>query len=85
MQDKTIKIEFEDERSEECEIMGIFEVNGKEYIALLSTVKTEKPSIYVYGYEQSSEQDFRLIDIKNRDEFDAVTAELDRVIQDAAR
>ena len=72
-----ITLEFDDGKSEECEIMGIFEVGGKEYIALIPDNDTD--DVYLYGYKEVNDDEFELIDIEDDDEFDKVAAEFDKL------
>ena len=65
-----ITLEFEDGTEVEAEIMGIFEVDGKEYIALIPD--DDSDDVYLYGYNEVSEEEFELIDIEDDDEFDRV-------------
>ena len=65
-----ITLEFDDGQEIECEVMGIFEVEGKEYIALIPDDDTD--DVYLYGYNEVSEEEFELIDIEDDDEFDKV-------------
>lgn len=72
-----ITLEFDDGVEIECEIMGIFDVNGKEYIALLPDDGTD--DVYLYGYKEIGEEEFEIIDIVDDAEFEAVAAEFDRI------
>ena len=72
-----ITLEFDDGKEVECEIMGIFDVKGKEYIALIPD--DDSDDIYIYGYKEESEEDFELIDIEDDAEFDKVAAEFERL------
>ncbi len=72
-----ITLEFEDGIEVEAEIMGIFEVDGKEYIALIPDDDTD--DVYIYGYKETSEEEFELIDIDDDAEFEKVVAEFDRL------
>ena len=65
-----ITLEFEDGTEVEAEIMGIFDVDGKEYIALIPD--DDSDDVYIYGYKEVSEEEFELIDIEDDDEFDRV-------------
>lgn len=69
-----ITLQFEDEEEIECEILGIFDVEGKEYIALLPDDGTE--DVYLYGYKEN-EEEFELIDIEDDAEFEKVSAEFE--------
>ena len=65
-----ITLEFEDGTEVEAEIMGIFDVDGKEYIALIPD--DDSDDVYLYGYSEVSDEEFELIDIEDDDEFDKV-------------
>lgn len=75
--DNFITLEFDDGKDVECEILGIFEVDGKEYIALLPDDGTD--DAYIYGYAEVGEDEFEIIDILDDDEFEKVAAEFDRL------
>ena len=67
-----ITLEFENGEEVECEIMGIFDVEDKEYIALLPDDGTD--DVYLYGYKEINDEEFELVDILDDDEFDKVAA-----------
>lgn len=75
-----ITLEFDDGQEVECEVMGIFDVEGKEYIALIPMDGSD--DVYIYGYKEVGEDEFELIDIdddaefaKAVKEFESLTAE----------
>ncbi len=72
-----ITLEFDDGTEVEAEIMGIFEVDGKEYIALIPD--DDSDDVYLYGYKEISDEEFELIDIEDDDEFNKVVAEFDKI------
>lgn len=76
-----ITLEFDDGAEVECEIMGVFDANGKEYIALIPDDDSE--DIYIYGYKEVGEDEFELIDIEDDAEFDAAVAEFDAIMEEA--
>lgn len=73
---------FDNDEEEECLIIGVFEVNGKEYIAL--DPENEDEDIYLYGYKEISEEDFELLEIEDDAEFDAVSEEFSRLMEQIA-
>lgn len=75
-----ITLEFEDGVDVECEIMGVFDYNGKEYIALIPDDGTD--DVYIYGYKEVGEDEFELIDIEDDAEFEAVVAEFDAIMDE---
>lgn len=75
-----ITLEFDDGQEVECEIMGVFDFNGKEYIALIPDDGTD--DVYIYGYKEVGEDEFELIDIEDDAEFEAVVAEFDSIMDE---
>lgn len=75
-----ITLEFDNGDEVECEIMGVFDVNGKEYIALIPDDGTD--DVYIYGYKEVGEDEFELIDIEDDAEFEAVVAEFDSIMDE---
>ena len=79
-----ITLEFEDEEGKltevECEIMGVFDVAGKEYIALIPDDGTD--DVYIYGYKEVGEEEFELVDIEDDAEFEAAVAEFDKIMEE---
>ena len=70
-----ITLEFEDGTEVEAEIMGIFDVEGKEYIALIPD--DDSDDVYLYGYKEVNDDEFELIDIEDDAEFDKVVKEFE--------
>ena len=73
-----ITLEFDDGAEVECEIMGVFDLDGKEYIALLPEDGSD--DVYIYGYKEIGDDEFELIDIEDDEEFERVVAEFDKVV-----
>jgi hypothetical protein len=72
-----ITLEFDDGTETETEAIGIFELDGKEYIALIPDDGSD--DVYLYGYKEDGEE-FELIDIESEDEFNRAVAEFDRLM-----
>jgi len=70
-----LTLEFDDGEAVECEIMGVFEVEGKEYIALIPQDGTD--DVYIYGYKEIGEDEFELIDIDDDAEFEKAVKEFE--------
>lgn len=77
-EDEILTLEFDDGAAFECGIMGVFEFNGKEYIALDALDDTN--DVYLYEYVPTDD-DFELLDIPEED-FDLVSAEFDRLMDE---
>ena len=75
-----ITLEFDDGAEVECEIMGVFDYNGKEYIALIPDDGTD--DVYIYGYKEVGEDEFELVDIEDDAEFESVVAEFDKIMME---
>ncbi len=75
-----ITLEFEDGTELECEIMGVFDYNGKDYIALIPL--DDSDDVYIYGYNEVGEDEFELVDIEDDDLFQNVVAEFDAIMAD---
>ena len=74
-----ITLEFDDGVEVECQIMGVFEYDGKEYIALIPDDDTD--DVYIYGYKEVGEDEFELVDIDDDAEFEKVVAEFDKIME----
>ena len=61
--------------------MGVFEAEGKEYIALIPDDGTD--DVYIYGYKEVGEDEYDLIDISD-EEFETAVAEFDRIVAEEA-
>ena len=73
-----ITLEFDDGEVVECEIMGVFDFENKEYIALIPHDGSD--DVFIYGYQEVGEDEFELIDILDDDEFEKVVAEFDKIV-----
>ena len=73
-EDEIITLDFDDGTSFDCGIMGIFAVDGQDYIALEALDGTE--DVYLYGYKEVGD-DFELLDIEDDETFEKVAAEFE--------
>ena len=74
-----ITLEFDDGAEIECEIMGVFDYEGKEYIALIPNDGSD--DVYIYGYKEVGGEEFELVDIESDEEFEKVVAEFDKIME----
>lgn len=72
-----ITLEFDDGELE-CEIMGVFEAEGKEYIALIPL--DDSDDVYIYGYKPVGDDEFEIVDIEDEAEFEKAVAEFDAIM-----
>jgi len=73
-----VTLEYDDGTEIETEVMGIFEVDGKEYIALIPD--DDSDDVYLYGYAEVGDDEFELLDIDDEDEFEKVVKEFDALM-----
>lgn len=66
---ETMFLTLDDDTEVECGILGVFEVDGKEYIALLPL---EDETVLLYQYHEEGE-DIQLDVIEDDDEFEKVS------------
>ena len=77
---EVITLEFDDGEEIECTIIGGFDYNGKDYIAL--DPDDESGDAYIYGYKEVGDDEFELVDIEDDDEFEKVVAEFDKIMDE---
>lgn len=70
----------------ECVVLLIYEVAGKNYIALqpLDSVDDPDGDIFFYGYDEDAEGNPILSNIEGDDEFDAVLDRFDEYLDELA-
>ena len=73
-----ITLEFDDGEVIECEEMGIFDYDGKDYIALIPLDGSD--DVYIYGYNEVGEDEFELVDIEDDSLFAKVVEEFDTIM-----
>ena len=74
-----ISLDFEDGESEECLVTGLYEIEGKKYLAVVvgadddfDLEKSDELEGYIYEYAEAGEDEFELIDIESDDEFNRI-------------
>ena len=73
-----VTLEFDDGTEVETEIMGTFEFDGKEYIALIPD--DDSDDVYLYGYAEVNDKEFDLLEIEDDEEFERVVQEFDALM-----
>ena len=83
MEKDTIILEFEDAESVECDVLGIFAVEGKEYIALVAVDEAdeEESEVFIYRYKEVGNDEFEMEDIDDDAEFEAAVKELESIYE----
>ncbi len=77
-EDDIITLEFEDDSSIECEILGVFPLGEKDYIALVPL--DDSDDVYIYGYQEYDDGTFEILEIDDDAEFDAAVKEFDDIM-----
>ena len=65
-----ITLDFEDGGSERCEVLGVFDYEDGEYIALAP--ESDDEGVYFYVYEENEDGTFSLDDIDTDETWEAV-------------
>ena len=78
-ENEILTLEFEEGVTVECGILGLFEVDGKTYIAL-DSLDEDSLDIYLYNYVPTDD-DYDLVDIP-KEEFDRVAAAFNRLMDE---
>lgn len=74
-----ITLDYDDGVSVRCGIMGIFDCEGNDYIALEALDGSE--DVYLYGYRETAD-DFDLLDIEDEETFEKVAAEFESLMDE---
>ena len=73
-----ITLEFDDGVELECEIMGVFDCDGKDYIALIPL--DDSDDVYIYGYNEVGDDQFELVDIEDENLVEHVVEEFEAMM-----
>ena len=77
-----IPIEMEDGSEVECEVLAIFPVDGKQYIALIDK-DHEDSDIWMYRFVPVGEEEFNIEDIEDDKEFEKVEDAFNQMVEAA--
>ena len=72
-----ITLAFDDKSELECEILGTFDFEEKEYMALLANDGSDE--VYIYEYMEINDEEFELKDIEDDELFQKVSDELEKL------
>ena len=78
----TVTLTLDDDTEVECEIVSIFPVGEKEYIALLPLAENEDEDdeVFIYRYTESADGEPDLQNIEDDDEYEAVADAFDELL-----
>lgn len=69
-----ITLTLDNDTEVQCNVLGIFDCNEKEYIALLPE---EGHDVYLYRYNELGEDEIELVNIEDDTEYEAVSKEFE--------
>ena len=75
-----ITLTLDDDTEVECEVIGIFEAEGREYIALVPVEEDEESDLYIYRYSEDEEGNPVLDNIESDEEFEKVGEAFDELL-----
>ena len=83
-QGTTVSITLEDDSVIDCVVLGIFEADGREYIAVLpeSNEDEEEGMVYLYRYSETADGDPILENIETDEEYEIVSDAFDEMLDE---
>ena len=86
--DMFVTLDLDDGSSVECQILTIFEADGRDYIALLPLDENgdanEDGEVFIYRYSEDAEGNPSLENIEDDDEYEVVSDRFDELLDEAA-
>ena len=80
-EEMNITLEFDDGEKVQVEPLFIFNLDGKDYIALVPADE-ESDDVYLYIYHDLADEEFEFLDIEDDEEFEKVSAEFERILEE---
>ena len=82
-----VTLDLDDGSSVECQILTIFEADGRDYIALLPLDENgddnEDGEVFIYRYSEDAEGNPSLENIEDDDEYEVVSDRFDELLDEA--
>ena len=84
-EDMFVTLDLDDGSSMECQILTIFEADGRDYIALLPVDEDEQPNedVFIYRYSEDAEGNPSLENIEDDEEYEVVSDRFDELLDEA--
>ncbi|NMW84655.1 DUF1292 domain-containing protein [Peptoniphilus sp. AGMB00490] len=79
---QTITLTLDDDSEMVCIVLGIFECEDNEYIALLPEDKEEGEDVFLYRYKEIDEEEVELDLIESEEEFEKVSKAFEEIFDD---
>lgn len=85
--DICVTLDFEDGSQKECEVLTIFEADGRDYIVLIPTEEEddeeiEEGEIFIYRYHEDEEGNPSLEEIQSEEEYEIVEARFEELLDE---
>ncbi len=85
--DMFVTLDLDDGSSMECQILTIFEADGRDYIALLPVDEDEQPNdegeVFIYRYSEDADGNPNLENIEDDEEYEIVSDRFDELLDEA--
>lgn len=85
--DILVTLDLDDGSQVECEILTIFTVGERDYIALLPLDESGEPNedgeVYIYRYTEDADGNASLDNIEDDEEYEAVSDRFDELLDEA--
>lgn len=85
--DILVTLDLDDGSEVECEILTIFSVNERDYIALLPLTEdgeaNDEGEVFIYRYSEDEEGNPSLENIQDDEEYEAVSDRFDELLDEA--
>ena len=86
-EDMFVTLDLDDGSSMECQILTIFEADGRDYIALLPVDEDEQPNdegeVFIYRYSEDADGNPNLENIEDDEEYEIVSDRFDELLDEA--
>lgn len=79
---ETITLTLDDDSEMVCIVLGIFECEGKDYIALLPEDEEDGEDVFIYKYKEVNEEEVELDVIESEEEFEKVSKTFEEIFDD---
>ena len=85
MDEAKVSMTLDDGTELECDVIAIFPVNGRDYIALLPDKVIdgyEEDEVFLYRYKELEGEDIELAQIESEEEYEAVADAFDELLDE---
>ena len=79
---ETIILTLDDDSEMVCIVLGIFECEGNDYIALLPEDEEDGEDVFIYKYKEVNEEEVELDVIESEEEFEKVSKTFEEIFDD---